>query len=65
MWFEPTLFPDQIPDLGLGPIKSLQFEVGFLTPPGGEIGSNKHVLNSHSYCCEMNLDECVTGNGEP
>ena len=26
------------------------FDVGFETPPGGQIGSNKHVLNDHTYC---------------
>ena len=58
MWFEPTTFPDSIPFNG-----GYIYEVGFQTPPGGEIGSANHVLNAHTYCCEQTLTECV--NGEP
>lgn len=25
--------------------------VGFEVPPGGEIGSETHILNDHTYCC--------------
>jgi len=25
--------------------------LGFKNPPGGKIGSDKHVLNDHTYCC--------------
>jgi endoglycosylceramidase len=56
MWFEPSQFPDEIGILG-GLVRSL----GFITPPGGEIGSDKHVLNDHSYCCQMDGKICATG----
>lgn len=40
MAFEPTpLLPDAISN------------VGFQTPPGGEINSNHHIMNDHTYCC--------------
>jgi hypothetical protein len=43
MWFEPAIAPN--------------FDgIGFEKPPGGEIGSSKHLLNEHSYCCGANLD---------
>jgi len=58
MWFEPNQFPDQLPLLG-GHI----FPVGFQTPPGGEIGSNRHVLNDHTYCCAAGYSVCA--NAEP
>ena len=60
MWFEPVPSPDE---MGIGP--GFVFPVGFKTPPGGEIGSNTHVLNDHTYCCQMSGSECVIGNGEP
>ena len=56
MWFEPVPFPDFYPVFG-GEV----FSVGFTTPPGGEIGSNRHALNDHTYCCQMSGDECTTG----
>ena len=46
MWFEPGQYPDEIGILG-----GIVRPVGFEKPPGGEIGSNKHVLNDHTYCC--------------
>jgi hypothetical protein len=61
MWFEPVQVPDQIPAGGAG---GLQFPVGFEKPPGGEIGSNKHVLNDHYYCCVLINGVCKV-NGEP
>lgn len=60
MWFEPVPFPDEV-----GFQSGYVFEVGFKKPPGGEIGSDKHVLNDHTYCCQLSSDECVTGKGEP
>jgi hypothetical protein len=53
MWFEPAMAPN--------------FEgIGFETPPGGEIGSSKHLLNEHSYCCGANLDfQNICATGEP
>ena len=46
MWFEPVQEPDV-----LGVLGGLVFHVGFEKPPGGDIGSNRHVLNDHTYCC--------------
>ena len=46
MWFEPVVHPDIMPHFG-----GLVFPVGFKTPPGGEKGSDKHILNDHTYCC--------------
>jgi hypothetical protein len=46
MFFEPSQFPDTIGILG-----GFVFNLGFTAPPGGEIGSSKHVLNDHTYCC--------------
>jgi len=42
-WFEPS-FED---------ISGYVHNVGFKTPPGGEIGSTNHVLNDHTYCCQL------------
>ena len=56
MWFEPVPFPDEI-----GVLSGMVFPVGFSTPPGADIGSSKHVLNDHTYCCQLSADECVTG----
>lgn len=55
MWFESTLFPDEIPGRKLS--------VGFDIPPGAWIGSDKHVLNAHTYCCGLTMHEC--DGGEP
>ena len=57
MWFEPPQFPDYVGGMGMEHV----FGVGFETPPGGEIGSNRHVLNDHTYCCELGGDTCATG----
>jgi len=46
MWFEPVQETDV-----LGVLGGLVFPVGFKTPPGSEIGSSRHVLNEHTYCC--------------
>jgi hypothetical protein len=56
MFFEPGQFPDEIP----GHVMHLGFE----KPPGGEIGSPNHVLNDHTYCCQLGLDICKA-TGEP
>ena len=58
MWFEPFPFPDE-----LGVLGGQVFHVGYQKPPGGEIGSNVHVLNDHTYCCQAGLKACP--NGEP
>ena len=60
MWFEPGEFPDTMPIGDEGVI----FNVGFKKPPGGEIGSPHHVLNDHTYCCQLNPKICEK-NGEP
>ena len=56
MWFEPVPMPDEI-----GVLSGYVFPVGFETPPGGEIGSDKHVLNDHTYCCQLGAKYCATG----
>ena len=56
MWFEPVPFPDEV-----GALSGFVFPVGFDVPPGGEIGSDLHVLNDHTYCCQLSADECTTG----
>ena len=58
MWFEPFQFPDEIGIFG-GQV----LHVGFETPPGGEIGSDVHVLNDHTYCCQAGAHSCP--DGEP
>lgn len=56
MWFEPATFPD-VQGVAGGYI----FDVGFETPPGGEIGSPYHVLNDHTYCCQQSSTMCASG----
>ena len=34
-------------------------------PPGGEIGSKSHVLNDHTYCCQLGGDPAPCATGEP
>ena len=62
MWFEPMSFPDEmgIP-VGQGDLGGVVFPVGFQKPPGGEIGSPNHVLNDHTYCCQLTPSMCATG----
>lgn len=60
MYFEGTQFPDYLPLFG-GQV----FSTGFQTPPGGEIGSNQHVFNDHTYCCQMGNGVCATGEPAP
>lgn len=38
--------------------------VGFVMPPGGSIGSDFHVLQDHTYCCQLGFDVCDK-TGEP
>ena len=59
LWFEPAQFPD-----GFGIGTPLIFNVGFQTPPGGKIGSANHVLNDHTYCCQLSPGICAE-TGEP
>lgn len=58
MWFEPGQYPDT-----LGVLGGAVIPVGFEKPPGAEIGSDLHVLNDHSYCCQMGAKVCA--DGEP
>jgi endoglycosylceramidase len=56
LWFEPVPFPDE-----MGIFGGYVFNTGFTEPPGAEIGSPYHALNDHTYCCQMNSKECLTG----
>lgn len=60
MWFEPAQVPDEY---GLTNFFKFVFDLGFSKPPGAEYGSKNHVLNDHTYCCQIlgNCDE----HGEP
>ena len=59
MFFEPGQFPDEA---GIGP--GFVFHTGFTEPPGGQIGSPNHLLNDHTYCCQLGTDICKE-TGEP
>jgi len=58
MFFEPGQCPDITTILGTG----IVFNVGFSTPPGAKKGSPNHVLNDHTYCCQLGG---MCSNGEP
>lgn len=60
MFFEPTQFPDTMGVLG-----GIVWNLGFTNPPGGEIGSAVHVLNDHTYCCQLDPAVCATGEPNP
>ena len=63
MYFEPGQFPDilvSIPGIDVNIINPL----GFPSPPGGDFGSPYHVLNDHTYCCQVAPSMC-SENGEP
>jgi endoglycosylceramidase len=65
MVFEPTQIGDFLPIRILGyQLLALVDHVGFPTPPGGEIGSDMHILETHSYCCQLGFDVC-SATGEP
>lgn len=53
MYFETGQFPDSY----LGKVEN----AGFEAPPGGKNGSSNHVLNDHSYCCQLGPSICATG----
>uniref|UniRef100_A0A7S3CRF8 Glycoside hydrolase family 5 domain-containing protein n=1 Tax=Strombidium rassoulzadegani TaxID=1082188 RepID=A0A7S3CRF8_9SPIT len=59
MFFEPSQFPDEIGALG-----GYVFPLGFTAPPGGQKGSPFHVLNDHTYCCQLDANIC-SSTGEP
>lgn len=61
MWFEPVTSPDVDGWLNGGTI----YPVGFRKPPGGEIGSANHILNDHTYCCQLGGDPSPCATGEP
>jgi Glycoside hydrolase family 5 C-terminal domain/Cellulase (glycosyl hydrolase family 5) len=56
MFFEPTQFPDT-----LGLLGGLVVPLGFTSPPGGQFNSTTHVVNDHSYCCQLSPEICATG----
>jgi len=60
MWFEPGQFPDEV---GVTSYLNWVFELGFDKPPGAEIGSRNHILNDHTYCCQI-VGTC-DATGEP
>lgn len=60
MFFEPTQFPDTIGLLG-----GLVINTGFSAPPGAQDNSTVHVLNDHSYCCQLSPEICATGEPDP
>lgn len=64
MFFEPGQFPDEIGLSVFDMFINAVFDVGFSKPPGGEIGSKQHVLNDHSYCCQLAASVCAA-TGEP
>jgi len=60
MWFEPATFPDVISNFG-----GIITAAGFKVPPGGQIGSENHVMNDHTYCCQLNSKVCASGEPDP
>ena len=62
MWFEPNTWPNVVGNpIGGGTISGWIQNAGFTEPPGADFGSPNHVLNDHSYCCQLNKDVCATG----
>lgn len=53
MYFETGQFPDAY----LGVVN----KAGFDSPPGAKNGSANHVLNDHTYCCQLGPEICATG----
>lgn len=35
--------------------------MGFTAPPGGDFNSTKHVVNDHTYCCQLSASICAAG----
>jgi endoglycosylceramidase len=60
MFFEPAQFPDFFGTMG-----GIVFNLGFTEAPGGSDKANLHVLNDHTYCCELSADMCTGNGGEP
>ncbi|TNV80046.1 hypothetical protein FGO68_gene7620 [Halteria grandinella] len=55
-FFEPSQFPDEIGILG-----GLVAHLGFTEVPGGAQHKDKHILNDHTYCCQLSADICASG----
>ena len=53
MHFETGQYPDE----SLGVVN----HAGFTHPPGGNNASEYHVLNDHSYCCQLSPSVCASG----
>jgi len=51
------MYGDVLPFTKKGIVNSL----GFDKPPGAEKGSDAHVLNEHTYCCQLSADMCPKG----
>ena len=66
MFFESSQFPDSL-SLGMGKFQIVESfdRLGFKNPPGGKIGSDKHVLNDHTYCCALEPSQTCSKTGEP
>ena len=65
MWYEPGQLPDwlTIRLAGIQLVSKVR-PLGFETNPGGEMPSSMHVLNDHTYCCQLGPTVCVE-TGEP
>lgn len=59
MMFEPPTAPDFYAASFFGKqLIEKVFPVGWSKPPGGDVGSTQHVLNGHTYCCQLNSNVC-------
>jgi endoglycosylceramidase len=56
MFFEPGEFPDE-----MGIFGGFVFNLGFTEAPGGADKKDLHVLNDHTYCCQLSPTICATG----
>lgn len=56
MFFEPSEFPDE-----MGIFGGFVFNLGFTEAPGGADKKDLHVLNDHTYCCQLDPSICATG----
>lgn len=72
MFFEPATFPDVLGTFWphwrpFSERNGIVNELGFTSPPGGRVGSNAHILNEHSYCCQLTMadNEMCGDTGEP
>jgi len=52
-YFETAQYPDSY--------QGVVNDAGFTKPPGGELNSPNHVLNDHSYCCQLSGTMCESG----